>query len=319
MNKVIVSVGVTSLLAFGLSIAPAQAQLSRTYVSAAVGNDGNNCDRPTPCRTFQGAHEKTNSDGEITVLDPGGYGAVSITKSISIVNDGGGEASILVSGGGNGITVIAGPASYVNLRGITVQGIGFGGGHGIQLNSAFALTITNCVIRNLNTRGLSLSPSVSSPNTTQIVVSDTLVADNGAEGIIIIPSGNGVVRGVLTRVQSVNNSSDGIFVTGSSSNGAVKVTVQDSVAANNGSFGLRGSSAAATTAVMAIGSSLVNNNVGVVADGGSASVRLGRSVITGNNTSTQIMGGASLSSYGDNNIDGNGNAPEPVLPVIAKK
>src|SRR5215469_11663201 len=101
------------LLAIGLS-APASAQLSRTFVSAASGNDANSCDRATPCRTFQGAHDKTNPDGEITVLDPGGYGAVTITKSISIVNGGVGEASILVSGGITGVTINAGPADYVN-------------------------------------------------------------------------------------------------------------------------------------------------------------------------------------------------------------
>src|SRR5262249_50037871 len=105
----------------GLAAVPAQAQLSRTFVSAASGNDANNCDRATPCRTFQGAHDKTNPDGEITVLDSGGYGAVTITKSISIVNDGAGEASILVSGGVTGITINGGPAAYVNLRGLTVQ------------------------------------------------------------------------------------------------------------------------------------------------------------------------------------------------------
>src|SRR5947208_13498090 len=107
-----------ALLAFALYAAPAEAQLSRTFVSAATGNDANNCDRPTPCRTFQGAHDKTNSQGEVTVLDPGGYGGLTITKSISIVNDGVGEASVLVSGGAIGILIQAPAAAYVNLRGI---------------------------------------------------------------------------------------------------------------------------------------------------------------------------------------------------------
>src|SRR5512144_3239990 len=129
MMKITSSLFIATVFVLGLHAAPAQAQLSRTFVSAAIGNDANNCDRPTPCRTFQGAHNKTNPDGEITVLDPGGYGGLTITKSISIVNDGVGEASILVSGGGTGITVNAPPvAGYVNLRGITIQGIGFGGG-----------------------------------------------------------------------------------------------------------------------------------------------------------------------------------------------
>src|SRR5262252_3995562 len=96
------------LLAACLAAVPAQAQLSRTFVSAAVGNDANNCDRPTPCRTFQGAHDKTNDLGEVTVLDAGGYGLLTITKSISIVNDGVGEAFILVPDGTIGITINGG-------------------------------------------------------------------------------------------------------------------------------------------------------------------------------------------------------------------
>src|SRR5262245_10081190 len=130
------------LLALGLPVS-AQAQLSRTFVSAAVGNDANDCDRPTPCRTFQAAHDKTNNGGEIAVVDPGGYGGVTITKTISIVNDGVGEASILVSGGATGITINGALDGSVNLRGITIQGIGFGGGTGLRFNTGRALKIEN--------------------------------------------------------------------------------------------------------------------------------------------------------------------------------
>jgi hypothetical protein len=114
MTKIISSLFLAILLGLCLQVAPAQAQLSRTAVSAARGNDAN----------------AANDQGEITVLDPGGYGGLTITKSINIVNDGVGEASILVSGGGVGITINAGAAAYINLRGITIQGIGFGGGRG---------------------------------------------------------------------------------------------------------------------------------------------------------------------------------------------
>src|SRR6266849_4039309 len=159
------------LLALGLPAAPAQAQLSRTAVSAARGNDANNCDVATPCRTFQVAHDKTNDQGEITVLDPGGYGSLTITKSISIVNDGVGEASILVSAGATGLTINAGAGGYVNLRGITIQGIGFGGGNGLKFNSGFSLTMENCVIRNHTGDGIFFSPNASS----NLSVSNTLV------------------------------------------------------------------------------------------------------------------------------------------------
>src|SRR5262249_27487403 len=166
------------LLAFGMHAAlPAQAQLARTFVSAATGNDANDCNRPTPCRTFQRAHDATFDQGEIAVLDTGGYGAVTISKSISIVSEVG-EASILVSGGATGITVNA-PNAYANLRGLTIQGIGFGGGTGLAFRAGFALTITNCVIRNLTADGIDFEPT----GTAQLAVSNTLIADNGGVGV----------------------------------------------------------------------------------------------------------------------------------------
>src|SRR5262249_11198373 len=152
-------------------------------------------DRPTPCRSFQGAHDKTNPDGEITVLDPGGYGTVTITKSISIVNDGVGEASILVSGAATGITINGGAAAYVNLRGITVQGIGFGGGQGLVFNSGFALTITNCVVRNHSGNGISFDPRVA--GTSNLFISNTLVADNSGHGIDVFPVASVTARVAL--------------------------------------------------------------------------------------------------------------------------
>src|SRR5215831_10943818 len=114
------------LLALSLQGTQAQAQLARTFVSAATGNDANDCNRLTPCRTFQRAHDQTLALGEITVLDAGGYGAVNITKGISIINDGVGEAGVLISGGANGITIAATPTDSISLRGLTLKDIGFG-------------------------------------------------------------------------------------------------------------------------------------------------------------------------------------------------
>src|ERR1043166_569185 len=66
-----------------LAAAPASAQATRTWVSG-VGDDVNPCSRTAPCKTFAGAISKTAIDGEINCLDPGGFGAVTITKSITI-------------------------------------------------------------------------------------------------------------------------------------------------------------------------------------------------------------------------------------------
>jgi hypothetical protein len=103
----IASLAIAVLFGLTFPIVPAEAQLARTFVSS-LGNDANDCGRLTPCRTFQRAHDQTLSLGEITVLDPGGYGAVNITKGISIINDGVGEAGVLLSGGLIGIAVNAG-------------------------------------------------------------------------------------------------------------------------------------------------------------------------------------------------------------------
>src|ERR1700680_4043197 len=119
----LLSIPVTLLLS-GLWSGAAQAQASRTWVSG-VGDDANPCSRTAPCKTFAGAISKTAVGGEINVLDPGGFGAVTITKAISIVNEGVGEAGVLVSGT-NGIVVQVGATEVVNLRGLFINGLGTG-------------------------------------------------------------------------------------------------------------------------------------------------------------------------------------------------
>src|SRR3989441_6839850 len=76
----------------------AQAQACRTWVSG-VGDDANPCSRTAPCKTFAGAISKTAECGEIDVLDPGGFGTVTITKAMTIDGThGSGFGSILNSG-----------------------------------------------------------------------------------------------------------------------------------------------------------------------------------------------------------------------------
>src|SRR5947209_16187574 len=99
---------------------PAYAQATRTWVSG-VGDDANPCSRTAPCKTFAGAISKTASHGEINVLDPGGFGAVTITKSITISSEGF-EAGVLVSGT-NGIVINAATTDEIVLRGLDVEGL----------------------------------------------------------------------------------------------------------------------------------------------------------------------------------------------------
>ena len=94
---------------------PAQAQATRTWVSG-VGDDANPCSRTAPCKTFAGAISKTAPCGEISVLDPGGFGAVTITKSITINGTGtpGGilsalaNAAVIVNAGAHDTIILPG-------------------------------------------------------------------------------------------------------------------------------------------------------------------------------------------------------------------
>src|SRR5688572_8801225 len=124
----------------------AQAQATRTWVSG-VGDDVNPCSRTAPCKTFAGAISKTAAGGEISVLDPGGFGALTITKSISINGEWGGEAGVLASFT-NGF-IINGANVVVNLRGLMIEGA-TNGLNGVRFLQGSALHTQNCIIRGFN-------------------------------------------------------------------------------------------------------------------------------------------------------------------------
>src|SRR5215831_15576215 len=105
----------------------ASAQATRTWVSG-VGDDANPCSRTAPCKTFAGAISKTTAGGEIDVLDTGGFGALTITKSITI-DGSAGIGGVLVAGT-NGIVITDSGAgtAVVTLRNLDFEGLGFSGG-----------------------------------------------------------------------------------------------------------------------------------------------------------------------------------------------
>ena len=314
---------IAAALALCQGVEPARAQLARTFVSATVGSDANDCNRLTPCRTFQHAHDTTLANGEITVLDAGGYGAVTITKSVSIIDDGVGEAGVLVSGGGTGITVNAGADGRVSLRGLTLKGLGFGGGVGIVFNTGRSLTIENCAIRNFDGAfplgsGVLFNPTGSS----SLSVTNTIVADNEFTGVRIQPVGLLLsTTAVFNRIEAYNNGASGVLVDGESSTGTINVTVAESVAAGNGTgFRAFSGSGQAGTTVTIIRSVAASNSQGVrVGGAANALLRLGQSTLSGNTVTWVMDGTAVLQSYGNNRIDGNADG-SPALPMlIARK
>jgi hypothetical protein len=301
--KMTSSLFITTLLGLSLHFAPVQGQvvgttcltcIARTWVSS-LGNDSNDCNRLTPCRTFQRAHDQTLTLGEITVLDPGGYGAVTITKGISIINDGVGEAGVLVSGGLSGITINAGSDDVITLRGLTIKGIGFGGGNGVVFNSGKALSVENCTIRNLTGinpigNGLVLQPS--GPST--FAITNTAITDNRNKGIRVTP-GSGVfyVAGVLDRVGLYNNGQEGLVLEGNGQTLAFSVT--DSVASAN----LIGFSAVDGARLLLQRSAAVTNGIGVASSG--ALVIVNQSVVYNNTEGWK----GQIASYGNNVVAGN--------------
>src|ERR1700687_3392857 len=123
MRKITLTLAIMGTMSLGaLYTAPAYAQATRTWVSG-VGDDVNPCSRTAPCKTWAGAISKTAAGGEIDALDPGGFGAVTITKAITLDEGGGSLVSSLVANS-NAFNVNAGANDVVSLRNISVNGLG---------------------------------------------------------------------------------------------------------------------------------------------------------------------------------------------------
>ena len=276
------------LLAFS-SLAHAQA--TRTWVSG-VGDDANPCSRTAPCKTFAGAISKTAAGGEINVLDPGGFGAVTITKSITISSEGF-EAGVLVSGT-NGVVINALSTDVVVLRGLDFEGLGTGLDGIKVLGSLGALHVEKCTInafRGTNGSGIEIATT---SGTTQVYIKDTIVRDNGqgVGGGIFINTAGGSVKASIDNVR-VENNLFGLKVNGSTSS----ASVQHSVAAGNTAAGFSG---AVSGAVLNIERSMATNNgTGVVCAAGST-VRIANMLISGN---TSAVTPGNCFSFRNNDID----------------
>jgi hypothetical protein len=273
MRKVMLPLSISmTLLMICLLSSAAQAQATRTWVSG-VGDDANPCSRTAPCKTFAGAISKTAAGGEIDALDPGGFGALTIAKAVTIDGGGGQVASVLVSGT-NGITVNAGPTDVVTLRNLRINGIegtGNGGIDGIHYAAGGALHVENCYIFGFTGNGINVVTTANSA----LFVDDTFLTNNG-NGIQIAPSG-AFIRSMLVRVRAKDNSGYGFLLNPSGGATGAGTVIDDSTA-------------------------LVNGTAGIGVNGGT--LYLGNSVIIRNGFGVAITGGTVL-SYKTNMIDGN--------------
>jgi hypothetical protein len=175
-----------------LPTAPAQAQATRTWISG-VGDDANPCSRTAPCKTFAGAIAKTSAGGEIDCLDPGGFGALTITKAITLDCRYTSNGGVLVSGT-NGIVVAAGATDIVSLIGLDFDGATNTGLNGVSVTSGLIVYINDCLIRNFSQNGVSVTSSTAGA---RVVIKNSFINNNGTGGSTfggVYVAGNGVAN-----------------------------------------------------------------------------------------------------------------------------
>ncbi|HWA91386.1 MAG TPA: hypothetical protein VG889_15225 [Rhizomicrobium sp.] len=297
----------------------ASAQATRTWISG-VGDDVNPCSRTAPCKTFPGAISKTAAGGEIDTLDPGGFGGVTVTKAITLADEGVGEAGILVAGT-NGITVncATDPNCSVVIRGLIIDGgpIGSNSLNGIRFVAGKSLTIENCAIRNFtggspNGYGVQFNPSAS--QTHYLTIAHTTISNNGnagaptSAGVLILPSGSATVNAsIFSDVITQNNigvRADGSNLTG----GGITMSVTGSDITNNANAGVASVSTNTNPVTVVVDhSSVTGNGTGLNANGTAKTIlRVGYSKVAFNGAGFKVQNLAIISSFGNNMFSDNG-------------
>lgn len=304
MNKFRLTMNALALVVFSLTfMSIAQAQATRTWVSG-VGDDVNPCSRTAPCKTFAGAISKTAVNGEINCLDPGGFGAVTITKSITIDCH---EimASILHSGGINGVNInfdsFTDARKSVRLRNLNFNGFNTGA-RGVSITGGTLATNTEVFIEDCLMDG-SFGGTGNGIRDTRagggiLSVSNTTVRDMLGAGITAAPStgSNGVKVAIFN--SRIFNCAFGVAFSNN-----VKASIYDSDISGNTTAVFTDSNAA--TSEITLDHCLVSNNgTGFNASTANAVIRIANTTAMNNTTLFTTAGGGAVQSYGNNQTGG---------------
>jgi len=298
MSKVRFTLNILAVAVFTLTVASmAQAQATRTWVSG-VGDDVNPCSRTAPCKTWAGAISKTATGGEIDALDPGGFGALTITKSITIEGTTGAGFGHTLGAGTNGFTVNAGASSVVILRNLYINGVrncitaGCQGLNGIRYIAGAKLIVDRCTIFGFSTNGIDANV----PGGGKLIVTDSSFEDNNIA--IRVTSSLGTLTASIHNSRIVGGTSGIDGLTGA------QISVSDSLVTNNTNFGL-----IAEGGTLNVSDTRINHNgTGVQAQAGTT-VNIARCIITNNtNALGQVV---AIGTGGNNTIMGNGTNQAP--------
>src|SRR3984957_5645764 len=275
------------LFVVGLTMAPAHAQATRTWASGA-GNDANPGSRTAPSKTWAGAISKTATGGEIDAIDPGGFGELTITKSITLDGGGGQVESTLVTGT-PGMTINAGAADVVIIRNVRFNGLLQTGSPGticVQILKAGRVALENDDIFGFGNAsgqaGIVIAPSSGTVNvavqtttsvdnqigllskptggaTVNLTVEHSYMDKNQGGGIRPGGTGGGTTNAAITDTSMSLNNGNGIIAISGPSN--VNADLMRDVMANNVASGVVSNNSAGATATVTVGSSILSNNV----------------------------------------------------------
>lgn len=282
---VFVTLRATVAMALAMLMSAAHAQATRTWVSG-VGDDANPCSRTAPCKTFAGAISKTAAGGEISALDPAGYGAVTITKSITISGDN--TLAGILNAGTNGIIINAAATDVVHLRSISIQGVG-SALNGIRVLAAGAVYIDGVSIADQTTSGIDIAVNQATPAQVSVRNSTIRNVSNGtasAIGVNVANAGTGAVSVLVenSQLQGVNT--------------AIAAGARASVMLSRSNVTGGGTAVSVTTAT--------------------ATVRLSDSTITANTTGLANPGAGQIISHNNNRLQGNGTDGAPTSTVYQR-
>jgi hypothetical protein len=282
---------------------PACFGIEVTYV-APDGDNGNAGLRDRPCLTFGGAYTKTDTGGEINVIESGSFGPLVISKSITI-DGGGAQSAIHITGGANAIRIAAGASSVITLRNLVLNGLG-SGGNGIRFESGATLNIENCTILGFDECAIDIARTA----TGYVTISNCTIQNCGDSGIrASTTAGN-----VYADIENVRIRNCGIgFYAGSGS----RFTIRNSSLNSNG-IGVRVTGPSSVSKAVIDDCIISNGSTGISVSNGGSVARIKECTIVQNSTGFATSLGGSIESNGTNTMIGNatqGPAPSPIQNI----